>query len=195
VPTPEAQQQGQHRLSRSQGCLYIARLQLTAALDSLGAPAMLGEVRRPTDITFCAVTRMPTKHALSLPDSQLLCKALACSYPAGALQYVPQHPHSVRQEHSLSRAAVRKGEDALPERYVPQPANEGGSQAIAIPGLGGEMDTEILSLLVPATLAVFLDPAMALIDTGKCSGKRCLDASTLLVKLIYACEGHLEAWV
>ena len=28
------------------------------------------------------------------------------------------------------------------------------------------MDAEILSLLVPATLAVFLDPAMALIDTG-----------------------------
>ena len=43
---------------------------------------------------------------------------------------------------------------------------QGSSQAIAIPGLGGEMDTEILSLLVPATLAVFLDPAMALIDTG-----------------------------
>ena len=43
---------------------------------------------------------------------------------------------------------------------------QGTSQAIAIPGLGGEMDAEILSLLVPATLAVFLDPAMALIDTG-----------------------------
>ena len=43
---------------------------------------------------------------------------------------------------------------------------QGSSQAIALPGLGGEMDAEILSLLVPATLAVFLDPAMALIDTG-----------------------------
>ena len=72
----------------------------------------------------------------------------------------------------------------MPERYVPQPANEGGSQAITIPGLGGEMDTEILSLVVPATLAVFLDPAMALIDTGKLR-KRCFNASTLLVKLIH----------
>ena len=43
---------------------------------------------------------------------------------------------------------------------------QGSSQAIALSGLGGEMDAEILSLLVPATLAVFLDPAMALIDTG-----------------------------
>ena len=49
---------------------------------------------------------------------------------------------------------------------MPQPAEEGSPQGIAIPGLGGEMDAEILSLLVPATLAVFLDPAMALIDTG-----------------------------
>ena len=118
-----------------------------------------------------SVTRMPpTKHALSLPDSRLLYKALAHSCPAGALQRVPQHHHSIRQGHSLSRAAVSKGEDALPERYVPQPANEGGSQAIAIPGLGGEMDTEILSLLVPATLAGFLDPALALVDTGTLSG-------------------------
>ena len=28
------------------------------------------------------------------------------------------------------------------------------------------LDAEILRLLIPATLAVFLDPAMALIDTG-----------------------------
>lgn len=49
---------------------------------------------------------------------------------------------------------------------MPQPAEEGGAQGIAIPGLGGDFDAEILSLLVPATLAVFLDPAMALIDTG-----------------------------
>ena len=49
---------------------------------------------------------------------------------------------------------------------MPQAADEGGAQGIAIPGLGGEFDAEILSLLVPATLAVFLDPAMALIDTG-----------------------------
>ena len=52
---------------------------------------------------------------------------------------------------------------------MPQPADEGRVQGIAIPGLGGEMDAEILSLLVPATLAVFLDPAMALIDTGMLS--------------------------
>ena len=72
----------------------------------------------------------------------------------------------MRQSGGPRRAAAGKGEEALPERYVPQPAEEGGSQGIAIPGLGGEMDAEILSLLVPATLAVFLDPAMALIDTG-----------------------------
>ena len=45
-------------------------------------------------------------------------------------------------------------------------AGEGRGEGWAIPGLGGPMDAEILSLLVPATLAVFLDPAMALIDTG-----------------------------
>ena len=50
--------------------------------------------------------------------------------------------------------------------WEPMAGLQGNSQAIAIPGLGGEMDAEILSLLVPATLAVFLDPAMALIDTG-----------------------------
>lgn len=56
----------------------------------------------------------------------------------------------------------------VPERFIPQPAETRGSQGIVIPGLGGERDAEILSLLVPATLAVFLDPAMALIDTGAC---------------------------
>ncbi|CAL5229571.1 g12927 [Coccomyxa viridis] len=83
----------------------------------------------------------------------------------GSPQGLWQTSHSVRQSGGPRRAAAGKGEEALPERYVPQPAEEGGSQGIAIPGLGGEMDAEILSLLVPATLAVFLDPAMALIDT------------------------------
>lgn len=40
-----------------------------------------------------------------------------------------------------------------------------GELAEALPSADG-LDAEILRLLIPATLAVFLDPAMALIDTG-----------------------------
>ena len=40
-----------------------------------------------------------------------------------------------------------------------------GNLAEALPAADG-LDAEILRLLIPATLAVFLDPAMALIDTG-----------------------------
>ncbi len=42
---------------------------------------------------------------------------------------------------------------------------EDGGLAEALPAADG-LDAEILRLLIPATLAVFLDPAMALIDTG-----------------------------
>lgn len=40
-----------------------------------------------------------------------------------------------------------------------------GDLAEVLPAANG-LDAEILRLLIPATLAVFLDPAMALIDTG-----------------------------
>ncbi len=46
-----------------------------------------------------------------------------------------------------------------------------GEVAEALPAPDG-LDAEILRLLIPATLAVFLDPAMALIDTGAASPMR-----------------------
>lgn len=64
------------------------------------------------------------------------------------------------------------------ERRALEKADEGHGSDV-LPAAAEGLDAEILRLLVPATLAVFLDPAMALIDTGalqalsgRCSGCR-----------------------
>lgn len=60
----------------------------------------------------------------------------------------------------------RRQEQPSPPRAIEQvdeaPDLDAGGREAAAEGI----DAEILRLLVPATLAVFLDPAMALIDTG-----------------------------
>lgn len=44
---------------------------------------------------------------------------------------------------------------------------------VAVAAAAEGLDADILRLLVPAILAVFLDPAMALIDTGTLLGGHC----------------------
>lgn len=86
---------------------------------------------------------------LSVPPllMQALCSVGGQSSPAVRRRH--QRPTAL---HALEKADNEHSELAA-----------GGTEAIVADSLDGE----ILRLLIPAILAVFLDPAMALIDTGQ----------------------------
>ena len=54
-----------------------------------------------------------------------------------------------------------------------EPTDEAPDLSPDVQTVENALDAEILRLLIPATLAVFLDPAMALIDTGVCTHLFC----------------------
>jgi hypothetical protein len=60
-----------------------------------------------------------------------------------------------------------------------EPVDEAPDLSPGVAAAGDALDAEILRLLVPATLAVFLDPAMALIDTGAGAGPSGADEDVL----------------
>ena len=71
------------------------------------------------------------------------------------------------------RAQYKAGDapEGLPQAGdAVEPVDEAPDLSPGVAAAGDALDAEILRLLVPATLAVFLDPAMALIDTGGARG-------------------------
>lgn len=84
---------------------------------------------------------------------QLILCIQYCAMPSGVRQLSGQLS-TVQRRHRAPGVALRALEKT-----------DEGELAEALPSADG-LDAEILRLLIPATLAVFLDPAMALIDTG-----------------------------
>ena len=78
-----------------------------------------------------------------------------------------RQPCSSRQR-SRWRALYKAGDGArdLPDAEAVEPTDEAPDLSPEVLTAENALDAEILRLLVPATLAVFLDPAMALVDTG-----------------------------
>jgi hypothetical protein len=90
----------------------------------------------------------------------------------------------VRQRRTLLRAFEQEADEA-------RDVAGGASEALTADGLDGE----ILRLLVPAILAVFLDPAMALIDTGEASScKTAPCASMCFVCQLVKSLGESAVW-
>ena len=71
-----------------------------------------------------------------------------------------------RHRQRVHAAAGESGRDPPSEPLTSSRPGRDISIGTANPFASSPLDAEILRLLVPATLAVFLDPAMALIDTG-----------------------------
>ena len=108
----------------------------------------------------CALSppaRTPMEHSTVLADASGECGRYAAGSrrtSTGAEPLGSRGQRQRRQEQPRPPHAIEQVDEA-PD------LDAGGHEAI-VEGI----DTEILRLLVPATLAVFLDPAMALIDTG-----------------------------